>query len=116
MLISKIAAALMAFALALLAPATLAAAQTDDYVGGNPDEIDTGVPGGVGSGGDEAPAGGEATTGGAGQAEAPGAAAAPSGSLPVTGGDVLGLTLLGLGAVATGAVLVRRSGRAETAR
>ena len=48
MLISKIAAALMAFALALLAPATLAAAQTDDYVGGNPDEIDTGVPGGGG--------------------------------------------------------------------
>ena len=35
-------------------------------------------------------------------------------TLPLTGGDVLGLTAFGLGAIATGAVLVRRS-RARTA-
>lgn len=55
---------------------------------------------------------GEATTGGAGTAQpGPAAAEAPSGSLPVTGGDVVGLTLIGLFAVGTGAVLVRRSRR-----
>lgn len=31
------------------------------------------------------------------------------GSLPVTGGDIAGLAVLGLGAVVTGSVLVRRS-------
>lgn len=35
-------------------------------------------------------------------------------TLPLTGGDVLGLTAFGIGAIATGAVLVRRS-RARTA-
>lgn len=33
-------------------------------------------------------------------------------TLPITGGDVLGLALLGGGAIAAGAVLVRRSRRA----
>ena len=33
--------------------------------------------------------------------------------LPVTGGDLLGLTALGLGAVGTGFVLVRRGRRAD---
>lgn len=37
---------------------------------------------------------------------------APGGGLPFTGGDVLGLTLLGAGALGTGVVLVRRSRRA----
>ena len=32
-------------------------------------------------------------------------------TLPVTGGDIAGLTLMGLGAVGVGAVLVRRSRR-----
>lgn len=34
---------------------------------------------------------------------------APSGGLPVTGGDILGLTLVGAGAIGTGVFLVRRS-------
>ncbi len=34
-----------------------------------------------------------------------------SDSLPVTGGDLLGLTVIGLGAVGAGAVFVRRSRR-----
>jgi LPXTG-motif cell wall-anchored protein len=32
-------------------------------------------------------------------------------SLPITGGDMAGLTALGLGAIATGSVMVRRSRR-----
>lgn len=39
------------------------------------------------------------------------AAAPSSGSLPVTGGDVLGLAAIGAAAVGTGAVMVRRSRR-----
>jgi hypothetical protein len=42
--------------------------------------------------------------------EAPAAAeSAPSGTLPFTGGDVVGMPAIGLGAVAVGTVLVRRS-------
>ena len=38
--------------------------------------------------------------------------AAPAGTtLPVTGGDIAGLTVMGLGAVGVGTVLVRRSRR-----
>jgi len=37
----------------------------------------------------------------------------PSGTLPVTGGDIAGMTIIGLGAVATGTVLVRRSRRRD---
>ena len=45
-----------------------------------------------------------------------GAAPATSGSgLPVTGGDIAGMTAVGLAAVGTGAVLVRRSRRRTTA-
>ena len=36
------------------------------------------------------------------------------GGLPVTGGDVVGLTAMGLGALAVGSVLVRRSRRTTT--
>jgi hypothetical protein len=43
-------------------------------------------------------------------AAAPAAAeTAPTGTLPFTGGDVVGMTAIGLGAVAVGTVLVRRS-------
>lgn len=72
-------------------------------------------------GGGEAGAPGEAETGGGGEVAAGGAetgaagAAAPSGTLPVTGGDIAGLALIGAGAVAAGAVLVRRSRRADAA-
>lgn len=65
---------------------------------------------------DEVAPGGE--TGGApAQAEVPAAAAqeAPSGGLPLTGGDVVGMTIIGAGAVAIGTVLVRRSKRAGAA-
>ena len=34
-----------------------------------------------------------------------------TGTLPVTGGDIVGLTLIGLGAVAVGTVMTRRSRR-----
>jgi LPXTG-motif cell wall-anchored protein len=44
-----------------------------------------------------------------------GAAPATRGSgLPVTGGDIAGLTIVGLGAVGAGTVLVRRSRRQAT--
>jgi LPXTG-motif cell wall-anchored protein len=70
-------------------------------------------PGGVASG--EQPRGEEAgvelVTGGPAAQQA----TAPSGSLPVTGGDVAGLLLLGGGAIAGGAVLVRRSRRHQPA-
>jgi hypothetical protein len=49
-------------------------------------------------------------------AETPAPAAvesAPSGSLPFTGGDVVGLTVIGAGALAIGTVLVRRSRKAR---
>jgi LPXTG-motif cell wall-anchored protein len=39
------------------------------------------------------------------------AAAASGGTLPVTGGDAVGLAVIGAGAVAVGALLVRRSRR-----
>jgi hypothetical protein len=39
----------------------------------------------------------------------PAAAAAPSGTLPFTGGDVIGMTVIGAGAVALGSILVLRS-------
>jgi LPXTG-motif cell wall-anchored protein len=41
-----------------------------------------------------------------------GEATQASGSLPVTGGDVVGIALLGAGAVAAGTVLVRRTRKA----
>jgi LPXTG-motif cell wall-anchored protein len=56
----------------------------------------------------EAMPGQEATTGAAAQA-------APSGSLPLTGGDVVGLAVIGAAAVGTGAVLMRRSRTNPTA-
>ncbi len=40
-----------------------------------------------------------------------GAGAGDRGGLPVTGGDVVGLTIMGLGAVGIGTLLVRRSHR-----
>lgn len=40
---------------------------------------------------------------------------APSGELPFTGGDVIGLTIIGAGALGLGTVLVRRSKAAKTA-
>lgn len=52
----------------------------------------------------------------AGEEVSRGPAAAPAadagGSLPITGGDVAGLTVIGLAAVGAGTVLVRRSRRA----
>lgn len=41
----------------------------------------------------------------------PAAATAPSGSLPFTGGDVVGLTVIGAGALALGTIMVSRSKR-----
>jgi len=56
-------------------------------------------------------------TGGAGEGESPAAAqqTAPSGSLPITGGDVVGMTIIGAGALAVGTVLVRRSRKSAAA-
>ena len=54
-----------------------------------------------------------APTGAPAQAEVP--AEAPSGSLPLTGGDVLGMSVIGAGAIAVGTVLVRRSKRSGAA-
>ena len=120
-----------------LFPALAANAQTDcaraDYCNpdtpdsGGSDEGSSGQPGGVIVGG---PAGEETSRGGAGgaagedgaevlgaESEAPtdadavgaGAATAPSGSLPITGGDVVGIAALGAVAVGLGTVLVKRS-------
>lgn len=67
-------------------------------------------------GGEEAATGGageEAATGGAGEAAGAAAQAAPTGSLPLTGGDVVGLAVIGAAAVGAGTVLIRR-GRTRT--
>ena len=56
-----------------------------------------------------------APTGAPAQAEVPVAEEAPSGNLPLTGGDVLGMTVIGAGAIAVGTVLVRRSKRTDAA-
>lgn len=76
----------------------------------------TAAPGGAETGGEGetgAPMPGQAgaQAGAPGQAEAAASAAqtAPSGTLPFTGGDVVGLTLIGAGALAVGTVLVLRS-------
>ncbi|HYD11102.1 MAG TPA: LPXTG cell wall anchor domain-containing protein [Acidimicrobiales bacterium] len=65
------------------------------------------------------PAGVEVPAGGPAQAEVSpaGAAAqqAPSGSLPLTGGDVVGMAIIGALAVGLGALLVRRSKKAGAA-
>jgi LPXTG-motif cell wall-anchored protein len=45
------------------------------------------------------------------QAEVAASTASNSGTLPVTGGDVLGMAAIGAGALAAGAVLVRRNRR-----
>jgi hypothetical protein len=76
-----------------------------DVLGGDTEDNPTGgetvgVPGGVEAG--------TATVGGGAGAGA-GAATAPSGSLPLTGGDVLGLTAMGAAALAVGGAMVRRS-------
>jgi hypothetical protein len=42
-------------------------------------------------------------------------AAAPSGSLPFTGGDVVGMTVIGAGALGVGALLVRKSKKVNAA-
>ena len=52
-------------------------------------------------------AGGGGSTGGPAAAQT--AQPAPGGSLPITGGDVAGLAVLGAAAVGAGVVLVRRS-------
>ena len=103
----------------------------DDNDSPRGDDDDDGDDGSVLPNDDEEPTG-ETPTGGPGGAEtdtpdagalpgsetagAPGAApveAAPvSGSLPITGGDVAGLTAMGAAAIGIGAVLVRRSRRA----
>ena len=49
------------------------------------------------------------------EAPAPAAQQSPSGSLPFTGGDVVGMTVIGAGAIALGTVLVRRSKRSGAA-
>ena len=54
-------------------------------------------------------------SGGPAQVEVPAAQQAPSGGLPLTGSDVVGMTIIGAGAVAIGTVLVRRSKRAGAA-
>jgi hypothetical protein len=97
----------------------------DDHQPGTVDDSNTDTPRGEEGGevlgeSSENPSAEEGTSspGGAGgavlpaTAEAPAAAAAetaPSGSLPFTGGDVVGMTIIGLGAVGLGTVLVRRS-------
>lgn len=58
---------------------------------------------------------GSADTGAPASAEAPAATTAPSGSLPFTGGDVVGMVIIGAGAVALGSVLVLRSKRSSKA-
>ncbi|MDQ1445415.1 MAG: hypothetical protein QOI20_1879 [Acidimicrobiaceae bacterium] len=72
-----------------------AAAHAEDYVGNGPQVI-----GNQFSRGDAPPAVAPATQGR---------------GLPITGSDVAGLTAIGLAAVGTGTVLVRRSRRSHTA-
>jgi LPXTG-motif cell wall-anchored protein len=49
------------------------------------------------------------------EAAVPASQEAPSGSLPLTGGDVVGMSIIGAGAIAVGTVLVRRSKRSGAA-
>jgi hypothetical protein len=58
--------------------------------------------------------GNQGSQGGPGSSQTGSAGANSSGSLPFTGGDVVGLTIIGLGAVGGGAVLAR-SGRRRNA-
>ena len=102
-------------AIALLlafAPATAAGAQTctDDPAYCESVEND-----GAGADTEVSPSADEGVTGG-GNAEAganadagAGAATAPSGTLPFTGGDVVGIAIIGAAAIGLGALLVRRS-------
>jgi hypothetical protein len=66
---------------------------------------------------DVAPGSGESTPVGApASAEnAPTAATAPSGTLPFTGGDVVGMAIIGAGALGIGTVLVKRSKKSGSA-
>lgn len=90
MVVRRIAVGVLA-SLAVFAPATAGA---QDYPGGTTDER-------VLSDQQDRPAADPGT----------GAVAAAQQTLPVTGGDLLGLTVLGVGLVGGGAVVVRRSRR-----
>lgn len=79
---------------------------------GGPGGGDTGALGGVAPASSEAASPGGVAAGGE-QAVGGAAAAAPSGALPVTGGDLAALVMIGAGAVAVGSVLVRRSRRVD---
>jgi LPXTG-motif cell wall-anchored protein len=99
----------MSIGVPALAAQTAYPLQTATTVAG--DTGDTGDTGETGKTGDT----GTGDTADTGDQETAGAAADRSGqaagSLPVTGGDVIGLTLLGAGALAAGTVLVRRTRR-----
>lgn len=90
-----------AIAAIVLGVPAAASAQTDPYVNRPPEveSVDEGRPTEV--------AGVEASR------EAP-AVAAQAETLPVTGGDVLGLAAIGLVSIGAGTVLVRRSRRSAT--
>lgn len=84
---------------------SIAGAQVDTYEETPPQVIDDGAaPGPVQVAGDQA----VADVGGAVAAET-----GTAGTLPVTGGDLAGLALLGAGAVVTGSALVLHRRRAE---
>lgn len=98
MRITTRAAAAAALSIAFLVPATAASAQ---YTGGGGAEVEP-------DDGDVLPADEELNGAEAGPAAVE---TAPTGSLPITGGDVVGLTVAGGGAIAIGALMVRRSRR-----
>jgi hypothetical protein len=97
MRITTRAAAVGVLSIAFLVPAGAASAQ---YIGGGDTEVPPDNGEVIGEDATREPAAVEA---------------APSGTLPITGGDVVGLTVAGGSAIAVGAVLVHRSRRAVTA-
>jgi hypothetical protein len=126
--ISKV-AALGALGIAVLLPTSAHAAEGQCTDPASVDYCSPGTPSGGGVLPSESEQGGGGSAGGPATAEqtpsgvpvgAPAAAettpaAAPSGSLPFTGGDVVGMTIIGAGALGLGTVLVRRTKKTTTA-
>lgn len=103
--------------LCVVVPDFVAAQSAPDYVGNRTAEVPTEVAGVVVSRNPSAAPAPEVAGTQASRPASRGAtgAAAPTGqALPVTGGDVAGLLVLGFAAIGTGAVLLRRS-RARSA-
>ena len=92
-------------------------AQADPYTGAPPPQVagaDLGRPGSVAAAGSGRVTGAGTSGSGTGTGSSGRGSSSTSGGLPVTGGDVLQLMILGLGALGAGTVLVRKSRKLHT--